>query len=120
MNPDANKGGKGYYWNTHWCDIGSDRVYFGQYKSNEKRGKKAEWSGLGCIKFKDGGIYRGQTVNGAFEGKGQMIYPDGDIYTGEWKNGKACGTGTFFSSDSRLAPSSTSSLHLLNELPAGR
>lgn len=95
LNPLA--GGKGFSWNTRECDIGSDRIYYGQYKTTAKKGKQETWSGLGVIRFKDGGIYRGETKNGHFEGKGQMEYPDGDIYTGQWKDGKANGFGTFFS-----------------------
>jgi len=53
------------------------------------------WEGFGIIKFIDGSVYEGQTIDGLYNGKGRMTHANGDIYQGEWKDGKANGYGVF-------------------------
>jgi hypothetical protein len=38
------------------------------------------YEGFGCIKFADGSMYEGQTMDGLYNGKGRMTHVNGDIY----------------------------------------
>jgi hypothetical protein len=53
------------------------------------------------IKYNDGAIYKGQTVNGVRQGKGLLIFANGDKYDGDWKDDKRTGKGTYIWVDGR-------------------
>ena len=40
-------------------------------------------------------VYKGELVNGAFEGYGEMLYADAAQFTGSWRGGKRHGRGIF-------------------------
>ncbi|MEJ6563884.1 MAG: cytoplasmic protein [Burkholderiales bacterium] len=42
-----------------------------------------------------GSIYRGDWLDGKYNGKGTKTYSSGEKYTGDWKNGKKHGMGVF-------------------------
>lgn len=46
-----------------------------------------------------GASYKGQFVNGTFDGHGKYTFPDLAYYDGEWKNGKMHGKGEYFDAD---------------------
>lgn len=45
------------------------------------------------VTAEDGGVYKGECVNGVFEGHGVFTWPSGNKYDGTWKNGKQHGVG---------------------------
>jgi hypothetical protein len=45
---------------------------------------------------KDGNVYKGNFLNGFFNGFGVMKFKNGDKYEGNWNNGKIHGTGTYY------------------------
>lgn len=45
------------------------------------------------VTAEDGGVYKGQCVNGKFEGNGVYSWPSGNSYDGQWQNGKQHGVG---------------------------
>ena len=63
-------------------------VYEGVFKKGEK-------SGVGVMKYNDGGKYHGAWANGVRSGEGAMYYANGDIYLGGWAKGKKEGQGTY-------------------------
>ena len=78
-------------WNNYWTKIDDKREWKGEFKKENK----ADWEGLGYIKYKDGSMYAGLVKDKMRNGKGRMTYANGDIYQGEWVNGKAHGVGVF-------------------------
>ena len=82
--------GKKCVWNNEFKDIEQKREYRGQWSQDRQT-----WTGVGCLKFKDGSMYQGFTANKKIHGKGRMTHANGDIYQGEWKDGKANGQGVF-------------------------
>ncbi|EFC46511.1 predicted protein, partial [Naegleria gruberi] len=66
-------------------------VYTGQVK-------KGQLTGVGELKYKDGGIYKGSFVNGKREGKGSFEFYEGNQkvrhYDGDWENDSMSGQGT--------------------------
>lgn len=90
---------RGLVWYNNWEDIGEGRQYLGQWlkpkASDDEATRRKKWSGIGTIKYPDGAVYQGQTLNGKFEGFGRMTHANGDIYQGQWSNGMAHGIGTF-------------------------
>ncbi len=47
------------------------------------------------IKYKDGGVYEGETKDGLRHGKGTYYYTDGSEFEGNWINSKKCGYGVY-------------------------
>ncbi len=45
------------------------------------------------IKAEDGGVYKGECLNGVRDGHGVYTWPSGNKYDGQWKNGKQDGLG---------------------------
>lgn len=64
---DFKKGAKNLYWNNNFKQIGKNKKYQGQWTKDRY---KPTWEGLGTIEFSDGSVYKGQTKNGLFNGKG--------------------------------------------------
>ncbi len=48
-------------------------------------------SGKGEDFFADGTTYKGDYVDGFFDGQGEFLYPDGSYYKGEFKKGQRHG-----------------------------
>lgn len=78
-------------WDNYFGNIGEDRQYKGQRQKNQMK----IWRGIGTIKYPNGSVYQGQTMDGLYNGKGRLTHSNGDIYQGEWKNGFAHGKGTY-------------------------
>lgn len=49
---------------------------------------------LPVAQLPDGGVYRGQLVDGQFQGQGVMEWPNGDSYRGGFSQGRFSGRGT--------------------------
>jgi hypothetical protein len=47
----------------------------------------------GAIPTPDGGLYRGEIVDGKFNGQGRVEWPDGSFYQGEFRDGRYHGKG---------------------------
>lgn len=73
---DEKNEGKDLVWNNYWTKIDDKREYKGEFKKENK----AEWEGLGYIKYQDGSMYAGQVKDKKMIGKGRMTYANGDIY----------------------------------------
>ena len=75
---DEKNEGKDLVWNNYWTPIDQKREYKGEFKKDNK----AEWEGLGYIKYQDGSMYAGQVKDRKLNGKGRMTYANGNIYQG--------------------------------------
>jgi len=73
---DEKNEGKDLIWNNYWTPVDQKREYKGEFKKENK----AEWEGLGYIKYQDGSMYAGQVKDKKMNGKGRMTYKDGTIY----------------------------------------
>ena len=47
----------------------------------------------------NGGVYRGELINGLANGQGTLTYDDGWTFTGQWKDDKRNGLGTVTSTN---------------------
>lgn len=47
------------------------------------------------LKFADNTQYKGNFVDGSYDGIGEYRWSDGRIYGGEWKNNKMNGKGEY-------------------------
>lgn len=49
------------------------------------RNRAGNWNGFGAVKYRDGTVYRGQIVDGDFDGYGTLFRPDASRVEGKWK-----------------------------------
>ena len=70
------------------------------YRGFRHKINSADWQGIGIIQYKDGAVYRGETHNQLYNGKGRLTHASGDVYHGKWLDGKAQGHGIYLSKDS--------------------
>jgi hypothetical protein len=56
-------------------------------------------NGFGTYKYKNGGTYKGEWLNGKPNGKGKIVYNNGDVYEGDWVDGNPHGKGVRFFSN---------------------
>ena len=76
--------------------MSNGNYYIGQWKNDGANGK-------GIIYYENGKIaYKGDFVNGKFEGIGNYIYENGDYYIGQWKNHFKHGKGTMYNADGKI------------------
>lgn len=55
----------------------------------------------------DGSSYRGDWINGIFNGKGRYEWADGSWFEGDWVDGKRNGQGTYYDAKSKQSISGT-------------
>jgi hypothetical protein len=56
-------------------------------------------TGVGIYFFKDGGLYRGEILNGKYYGKGEYQFKNGNRYDGQWRDDQMHGPGVFYYTD---------------------
>lgn len=72
-----------------------DNIYFGEYKEDKPHGAgKMVFAKTDYRKS-----YKGQWVEGLFDGEGTLLYNDGSVYIGNFKDGQKCGIGTYMYAD---------------------
>ena len=69
--------------------------YIGEFKDKLKHGK-------GLAYFKNGQKYRGEFINGKFEGNGKFIDGYGNYYIGEFKKGSRHGKGILYDKNGNI------------------
>ena len=52
--------------------------------------------GYGTLYYQNGGILKGNFIDGKINGLGKGIYENGDIYIGMWENAMFHGNGLFY------------------------
>lgn len=70
-------------------------VYTGQTVNGKRHGK-------GTLTFADGKIYEGDFVDDKYHGKGKYTWPDGEVYEGDFVDDKFNGIGTYTYADGRV------------------
>lgn len=73
----------------HRISYSEGDVYDGEWSGDGKR------HGQGTLTFASGAKYRGEFVNGFFQGCGVLVFPDGGKYEGQFELGKYQGLGVF-------------------------
>jgi hypothetical protein len=58
--------------------------YEGEWAPTTKN-RAGNWNGYGKVLYRDGSVYRGQLVDGDFEGYGTLFRPDTSRIEGKWK-----------------------------------
>lgn len=56
-------------------------------------------TGVAIYFFKDGGLYRGEIMNGKYYGKGEYQFKNGNKYDGQWRDDQMHGTGVYYYPD---------------------
>mmetsp|Transcript_42238 Transcript_42238/g.108766 ORF Transcript_42238/g.108766 Transcript_42238/m.108766 type:complete len:242 (-) Transcript_42238:35-760(-) len=58
--------------------------------------RKVEDTGVTCLNYSNGDVYKGMVRDGKKHGKGLYDFSSGTIYQGEWKNNKMSGLGAMY------------------------